>query len=63
MGTGMPARKAARHTCASLGNAAIQYAIETGSNKYVDLLLKNGRWTVAENLKEIGVKISPLPTK
>jgi RHS repeat-associated protein len=44
-------------------NAAIQYAIETGNNTFVQQLIKNGRWTSIQNLKQYGLKMFPLPTK
>lgn len=39
--------------------AAIQYYVETGSRKFIDILLKNGRWE--KNPELYNIKASPLP--
>lgn len=43
-------------------NAAIQYALETGDRKFIDALIKNGNFTIA-NPANYGIKIYNLPTK
>lgn len=43
-------------------NAAIQYAIETGDNKFVQSLIRNGNFRAA-NIAEYGINVYNLPVK
>ncbi|HWK02413.1 MAG TPA: RHS repeat-associated core domain-containing protein [Puia sp.] len=43
-------------------NAAIKYALETGDKKYINALIKNGNFSVADPAA-YGIKVYQLPTK